>query len=226
MTWNRINQESSPLGSIPSAIGKGGSVSKDKMSGGIESRSLEVATQRGENPEMAENPTTRAEMMPIPVNVEIHRGINDLKDEQGKGEAVNQETSIQDPGLVSRAAHSSLPGAFPIASTSVSRAFSASGSTETKAQSSSSSPGSIPPNIPVVFGNSKALAALPPSQQEQVQQIASDFNAAIQNSGVSPNDASYSKVWNKAAFDADQAYMAQYGVDAFNALQISQENKN
>jgi len=77
-------------------------------------------------------------------------------------------------------------------------------------------------SVPVVFANPSAVASLPADQQDGVTQIASNFTAAVQASGAAPNSPEYKKIWDTAAFQADQEYEAMYGIDAFNKLEMSQ----
>jgi hypothetical protein len=76
--------------------------------------------------------------------------------------------------------------------------------------------------IPAAYGNPKVLEAFSPADQEEIQEIGSNFTATIESSGVTPDSPEYTQVWKKALRDADDSFRAKFGVDAFEAMQMSQ----
>ena len=105
----------------------------------------------------------------------------------------------------------------PAATTASAATGASTGSTTAPAASSTA-------KIPVVFADPSAVASFPADQQSGIAQIANDFSSAVQSSGVSPTSPEYKKIWDTAAFQADQQYEAMYGIDALNKMMMSQSN--
>ena len=80
-----------------------------------------------------------------------------------------------------------------------------------------------PPNfpLPIVFENMKAYSNAPPEFQRDVQAIASNFTATMENSGLSPSSPEYLRLWRKALQDADVTFRLQYGDDVARAMQMN-----
>lgn len=76
-------------------------------------------------------------------------------------------------------------------------------------------------SIPAAFGNPAVLGNPSESQVAQIAQIANDFTTTVQSSGVSSASSEYKRIWDTAAFRADEAFRGKFGVPAFNAMQIS-----
>jgi hypothetical protein len=75
------------------------------------------------------------------------------------------------------------------------------------------------PPVPAVFADPVIVASLPLDQQEAISGIARGFSEAMNASGANPTSPEYSSQWNRAVQSADEIFEAQYGIDAFNALQ-------
>ncbi len=78
------------------------------------------------------------------------------------------------------------------------------------------------PEVPVVFENAEKLSNSAPDFQHDVQEIASNFTASVETSGVSPYSPEYRKVWKKARQDADENFRALYGDETYKAMQMPQ----
>jgi hypothetical protein len=81
---------------------------------------------------------------------------------------------------------------------------------------------SVPqPPVPAVFADPTVVATLPPDQQEGISGIARGFAEAMSASEANPTSSEYSSQWNRSVQSADEIFEAQYGIDAFNAMQYA-----
>jgi len=82
-------------------------------------------------------------------------------------------------------------------------------------------PGVFVANIPAAFGDQSSMGDLSESQKEKISQIANDFTTAVQSSQAAPDSPEYKQAWDTAAYRADEAFRGQFGIPAFNAMQMA-----
>ncbi len=131
------------------------------------------------------------------------------------------DPSVKNHSLESPSSSPSFFSMPPVASTQSSGKFASSKPSplmEEVIEIQEPAPTPEPITIPAALGNPVVRANLSPEQQSMLDHAASNFNAAIQNSGMSPYAPGYADLWRQATMNADDAFRSKYGDATLNAL--------
>jgi len=76
------------------------------------------------------------------------------------------------------------------------------------------------PRIPAVLASSDPENPLPEEVEKSIDRMAEDFAKKMEESGLTPDDPDYAKLWQQAAEISDREFRARYGKQAWMRLLI------